>query len=275
MIEARSRLKGLRRWLAGHAPAPAAAPVVLAHRGYSARAPENTLAAFQKAVDLGVGFELDVTLCATGEVVVLHDDLVDRTTDGHGEVARLTLDELRALDAGAWFDPAFAGERIPTLDEVLERFGGRVLIDIELKPIGHRAQLADAVATLLEQHGVAQAVVVTSFDPLLLEALKRRNAQIPRGQITATFEGSDTVRGLKRAALRYMWLNGRSAPSVIAVEQGRATLRFVRRQHRKGRKVWAWTVNDPARMRELARAGVDALLSDDPALALETLAAKA
>src|SRR5512143_199880 len=105
-------------------------PLILAHRGASRRAPENTMAAFRLAAELGAdGVELDVQLSKDGEVVVMHDSRVDRTTDGHGRIRDLPLAELRALDAGGWYAPEFAGERIPTLAEVLHELGPRLVLN--------------------------------------------------------------------------------------------------------------------------------------------------
>ena len=124
--------------LRGHAPRSSSHlfrdPVtVLAHRGWSGRAPENTLAAFRLAAGAGFGFELDVGLTADGHAVVLHDDTLDRTTDGHGPLDHASLAEVRRLDAGSWFSPAFRGERVPLFTEVLDEFGGVVPIDVEIK----------------------------------------------------------------------------------------------------------------------------------------------
>lgn len=108
--------------------------MVIAHRGFSGQAPENTLASFQKAVELGSDMiELDVRFSKDGQVVVIHDDTIDRTTNGRGKVADYTLKELKQFDAGSWFAPQFSGERIPTLKEVLELVKGKVLVNIEIK----------------------------------------------------------------------------------------------------------------------------------------------
>lgn len=115
-------------------PRPAARPWVIAHRGVPAEAPENTLAGFARAIDHGADLiELDVCMSADGHAVVMHDDTVDRTTDGSGRVDTLTLAELRALDAGSWLSPDFTGERVPTLREALDFTRGKVGVVIELK----------------------------------------------------------------------------------------------------------------------------------------------
>src|SRR4029450_1089796 len=109
-------------------------PLVIAHRGASSYAPENTLAAFDLAIRMGVSdLELDIHAASDGHLVVIHDDTVDRTTNGFGPVTSHTLATLAALDAGSWFHPKFAGERIPTFEDVLERYKGRAHIHTEIK----------------------------------------------------------------------------------------------------------------------------------------------
>jgi glycerophosphoryl diester phosphodiesterase len=147
-------------------------PVVEAHRGDSANAPENTLAAFRAAVALPVRWiELDVHPTQDGVLVVIHDDTVDRTTDGSGAVSDLTGEALRRLDAGSWFDAQFAGERIPTLAEVIDLVGPtgtRLNIEIKSPPPG--LDVARPVVDLLRQAGKAREYVVSSFDlSVLLE----------------------------------------------------------------------------------------------------------
>lgn len=250
--------------------AMAAEPQILAHRGYSVVAPENTMAAFEAAAAAGFGFELDVTLCASGEVIVIHDDTVDRTTAGSGAVNDLTLDQLAALDAGAWFGEGFAGEPLPTLREVLEAYGGRVPIDVEIKTMDPVAPLADAVVAEIERAGAVDQVFVSSFNPYMLARVREQNPDIRRGQLTATFKGED-LSFIQKLVLRKMWLNGRSAPDLVVVEDVRITPRRVRRWHRKGYEVWAWTVDDPERARELAEAGVDGLITNRPERLREAL----
>src|SRR5512135_2857797 len=118
---------------------PRSQPLVIAHRGSSAYAPENTLAAFRLAAEQEAdAIELDVDLTRDGHVIVMHDATVDRTTDGHGRVADLTLDEIRRIDAGAWKGAAFNGERVPLLEEVFEAVGQRMLINVEIKGMSLR-----------------------------------------------------------------------------------------------------------------------------------------
>ena len=145
-------------------------PWVLAHRGYSARYPENTLCAFEAALEAGADvIELDVGLSADRVPMVLHDDTLERTTNGQGPLAAHTATELAELDAGGWFAPECAGERIPTLQAVLERIGARVVLDLELKTSAFEAPAPDdalerQVHALVERLGLLGSVFVSSFE---------------------------------------------------------------------------------------------------------------
>ncbi|MDH7569578.1 MAG: glycerophosphodiester phosphodiesterase family protein, partial [Armatimonadota bacterium] len=135
-------------------------PVIVAHRGASGAAPENTLAAFRRALELGVPMlELDVHRSADGTIVVLHDATVDRTTDGSGAVAQMTLNEIRRLDAGVKKGPQFAGERIPTLAEVCALARGRAFLFVEVKAEG----IADDVLRVLDEGGMTPYSIPISF----------------------------------------------------------------------------------------------------------------
>ncbi|MCB9675791.1 MAG: glycerophosphodiester phosphodiesterase [Alphaproteobacteria bacterium] len=240
-----------------------AQPTIIAHRGFSAVAPENTMAAFEAAAAMGVGFELDVTLSKDGEVVVLHDDTLDRTTTGSGVPADFTLAELQALDAGSWFSPEFAGEKLPTLRDVLAKLGDRVQVDIELKSTKPREPLARAVVKIVEEAGLVDRVLVTSFDPYLLEAVKDANPAIPRGQLTSRFRDTK-LSFVAKYVLRHMLLNRRSAPSTILLEHPLARRHRVWRLQRRGYAVWCWTVNEADDMQRMLDVGVDGIITDHP-----------
>ena len=144
-----------------------AAMMVIAHRGASSYAPENTLAAFDLALEMRVRhIELDVALTSDNHPVVIHDDKVDRTTNGSGLVTSHTLAALRQLDAGSWFGAQFEGERIPTFDDVLARYNGRVHIHTEIK--GKSPSLSERTADLIRKHGMERQVTVTSFQSVRL-----------------------------------------------------------------------------------------------------------
>ncbi|WP_026369197.1 glycerophosphodiester phosphodiesterase [Kallotenue papyrolyticum] len=162
-------------------------PYLIGHRGASGYAPENTMASFERAVAMGVdAIELDVHPTRDGELVVIHDPTLERTTNGRGLVSAHTLAELQQLDAGSWFDPAFAGERIPSLSEVLAWARGRTKVVIEIKqgPIFYQGIEAQLLATL-ERTGMRDQVLVISFDHHSVRALKRLAPEIPTGVLYA------------------------------------------------------------------------------------------
>lgn len=246
---------------------------IVGHRGARDLAPENTLAGFDVPASLGFGFELDVMLSADGELVVIHDDDLSRTTDGDGFVDELEWSVIAGLDAGSHFSADFAGEPVPRLGDALAHYGQDVVIDIEIKSPrdkATRAELAGAVAALVEQHGLEDRVLVTSFDPFVLEALRLANPEIRRGQLYGTFDGSD-LSGSSKFILKHLLLNKKAQPDVLAVEDAFLSARYVRKMRRKGYRILVWTVDDPERMKELAEWGVDGVITDRPDLAREAL----
>ena len=159
--------------------------LVVGHRGAPSRAPENTLASFETALALGVdAIELDVHLSRDAHLVVIHDQNLARTTNGQGLVHEHTLAELKALDAGSWFAPAFAGERIPTFEEVLGRIGQRVPLQVEIK--GRTEGVTEATLAALRTHGLLDTAMLTSFH---LDLLPRVRALAPAAQIGALVWG--------------------------------------------------------------------------------------
>lgn len=250
-------------------------PTVIGHRGAAADAPENTLSGFRRARDLGVAFELDVTATADGQVVVIHDDTLDRTTSGQGYVDEQRWDDIRGLDAGSWFGDEFAGEPLPTLDMVFEEIGGDVVVDVEIKSPrdgDQAAWLAGLVVDCIERHDMAHRVFVTSFNPYVLAAVKDKAPGIRRGQLYGSFKGAD-LPWVQKVVLRNLMLNGKAVPDMLAAEAAFLRPRYVRKMKKRGYRVLAWTVNDPAEMRRLLDMGVDGIITDVPETALEVVAA--
>lgn len=243
---------------------------VIAHRGFSSVAPENTMAAFQAAAELGVAFELDVTLTADGEVVVIHDDTLGRTTNGRGAVGDVSLAEIKELDAGSWFGAEYAGEKIPTLREVLERFGGVVPIDIEIKDRKPHEPLADAVVAEIERLGLVNEVFVTAFNPYMLVRTREKNPELRRGMLTGTFK-DENLSLPEKFVLRRLLLQRKVKPRYIAIEDVRVNRRNVRRWQRRGYAVLVWTVNDEAEMQRMIGLGVDGIITDYPDRLLQLL----
>jgi glycerophosphoryl diester phosphodiesterase len=225
--------------------------LVIAHRGASAYAPENTLAAFDLALQMSCRhLELDVDLTRDGHLVVMHDDTVDRTTNGTRPVGSHTLAELRALDAGAWFEPQFTGERIPTFAEVLERYRGQAHLHTELK--GRALHLASGTADLVRQYGMVEHVTVTSFQYPRLGEIRAYAPELPTGWLVS--EISDTTI----AQARHLGL------TQMCPKADRVTPALVRRLHAEGFVVRAWGVGNEALMHQVVDAGADGMTVNFP-----------
>ncbi|MDY7077581.1 MAG: glycerophosphodiester phosphodiesterase [Chloroflexota bacterium] len=237
----------------------------IAHQGASAVAPPNTLAAFEKASELGAdGVELDVHLSADGVPVVIHDFTVDGTTDGSGRVAEMTLTQLKQLDAGSTFDPAFAGERIPTLKEVLDAVGSRLLLNIELKSFSLRDDgLERAVIARIEQCELADRVILSSFNPFSLRRAKNIAPRIPAGLLYAPHLSLP----LRRAWLAFLVPHEARHPEHTMVD---ARYMAWARQH--SYRVNTWTVDDPTEMRRLTDLQVDSIITNVPDVLCSLLA---
>lgn len=228
---------------------------IFAHRGASANAPENTLAAFRLAHQAQAdGIELDVHLSADQQVVVIHDDEVSRTTNGQGKVSQLTLEELRRLDAGQ-------GETIPTLGEVLDLIGDQLYINIELKGVSRSASgLAEAAAALVNQRKLNQTIIYSSFDPLLLFKTRRVAPQAKLGLLIDT-GAAGTATHLIFAPLLRPWSLHPHFSSI--------TPRFLQRANINQQAIITWTVNKTEEMRRLFALGIQGIITDDPEKALE------
>lgn len=221
-----------------------------AHRGASAEAPENTMAAFRRALAVGAdGIELDVHLSADGVPVVVHDETLERTTDGAGPVSARSLAGLASLDAGGWFAPEFSGEGLPTLAEVLRLLAGRLRLNLEVKD----ARAGLAVLDLL-RHFPQTDAVLSSFDHSLLARLRRVAPDLPLAMLVAAGDWHRTLA--KAASLRACAFH----PHVDLIS--RPLLAACRRLDLP---VYVWTVDDPDVARSLARIGVAGLFTNDPA----------
>lgn len=241
-------------------------PLNFAHRGASARAPANTLAAFTLAAELGAdGVELDTHLSEDGEVVVIHDFGLEATTDGQGLVQHKTLAELKRLDAGSWFDPAFAGQRIPTLQEVIDKVGHHLLLNIELKTksLGDDG-LAEAVVRVVEANGLVDRVIVSSFNPLALRRVKKLNALVDIGLLYAPH---------LPVYLRRPWLRVLLRPNALHPHHTMVDGEYVRRAQRNGYRIHTWVVEDVDEMRRLKEWGVDSIITSQPGLLRRTMLA--
>jgi glycerophosphoryl diester phosphodiesterase len=239
-------------------------PLNLAHRGASQEAPENTMAAFRLAAELGAdGVEFDVQLCEDGEAVVIHSSTLDKTTDGGGQVKDATLAELQELDAGSWFAPQFAGERIPTLAQVLHELGPRLVLNIELKTGTLLSDgLESEVVRLVEDTNLAHHVIISSFNPLALWRVRRLNRFISTGLLYAPSQPRH---------LRGRWLQPLVRPNALHPRWDMLDQEGVTAAHRKGLKVNPWTCNESDSMLHLVGWGVDAIITDRPDLLYDLL----
>ncbi len=240
----------------------------IGHRGASAAAPQNTLAAFRKAVELGAdGVELDVQLSADGAVVVTHDFSVDKTTDGTGRVADKTLAELKSLDAGSRFSPQFAGERIPTLTEVFEAIDGKLMVNVELKAPDQNwnTALVAPVLEIVRRHGMQARVLFSSFNRHVLRAMKQLAPGIPVGLL---YEPSSLPYA------RRAWLDPFVPHEARHPHYSMLTGPIVGWYHAHGLRVNTWTVDDPAEMRRLIAAGVDSIITNKPDVLKSVLQAR-
>ena len=237
-------------------------PVIFAHRGASAHAPENTLAAFELAFTQHAdAIELDAKLSADGQVVVIHDATVDRTTDGHGRIQDLTFSQLRALDAGSSFSQKFRGEKIPALEEVFEAVGRRTFVNVELTNyVTPYDGLVESVCKLVKKCAMQDRVMFSSFLAVNLSKARAHLPDVPRGLLVVNGVLGAWARSFGFAFGRYQALH----PHLT-----NASRQQVGRVHRLNRRIHVWTVNAADDMRRLFRWGVDGIFTDDPQLALQ------
>lgn len=229
-------------------------PLIIAHRGAKGEAPENTMAAFELALQQGCdAFELDIHLSQDGEIMVIHDDTLSRTTNGNGFVKEMTSAELQQLDAGSWFDSAYEGESIPTLREVFELAPGHLMINVEIKG-GISEGVEQKLVALLEEYDRYDHVVVSSFHFESLRTLERLNSKVKTGllysQNFARPELLPTAAGVNAFSLH---------PYFIPLEEA-----DFRSAQNEGLQLYAWTVNEESVMNKLIEKGIDGIITDYP-----------
>lgn len=222
---------------------------VTAHRGHSRAAPENTLGAIQKAIDSGADYaEVDVQRTADGVVVLLHDRDLKRVAGIPRRIGELSFREVREMDVGSHFGPTFAGERVPTLADVIRLSRGRIRLNIELKYHGPDRKLAREVGRLVREQGFESECLLTSFNYNALLELKRHDPRLRRGLIVAHALGDVSRLEVEALSVRADWLSDE----------------LLRSAHRAGQEVHVWTVNDARQMTRLAKRGVDNIITSDP-----------
>ena len=231
--------------------------MIMAHRGYSQIAPENTIPAFEAAYEAGVkAVELDVQMLKDGTIIVMHDDNFARTCGVNKNVWDVTYEEVKTYDAGKKFSAEFAGTKVPTLDEVIKACKGRLFINIEIKRSGHDEGIEKAVVDIIRANDFVDSCDVTSQDYHTLELVREANPDV----LTAY----TTVIGLGN-------IETLDAASIISIQQTFATFENVERLHRSGKRVFVWTVNSESEMERLISLNVDAILTNDPHLGQMTL----
>ncbi|PAD66670.1 glycerophosphodiester phosphodiesterase [Bacillus sp. 7586-K] len=231
----------------------------VAHRGATGYAPENTIAAFDLAVEMKADYiEIDVQRSKDGKLVLIHDTTVDRTTDGTGKVGDLTFDQLRSLDAGSWKGEQFAGEQIPTFEEILERYHGKVGILIELKAPELYPGIEEQVAKALKERNLDkpqnEKIIIQSFN---FESMKKVNDLLPKvpvGVLTSN-RADTTAEALQEFSTYADWFN----PSY-----GIVTEELVNQVHSLGMKIGSWTVRSQEAADFLFEMNVDAIITDYP-----------
>ena len=234
-------------------------PILIGHRGYPAKFPENTLAAFEGAIQAGCDMiELDVTLTRDRRVVVIHDDTLDRTTTGKGPVRSHTLEEIKALDAGSWFNPRFATERVPQLSEVLELTAGRCMLNIEIKASAFEADYpADAiehqVVELVKTSGAMDRVIISSFEKRILQRIAAMAAP-PALAFISTHGADGSLLEMLLAIKAFSW-----HPWFRALNRDQ-----VDALHAAGIKVFPWTINTRDEAERILALGVDGLICNEP-----------
>ena len=230
---------------------------VTAHRGYSAAYPENTIPAFKGAIQVGADWaELDVQQTADGEVIVMHDSNLKRTTGLDKEVWQVTWDEIKDLDNGSWFDKKYQTVRISTLEEVLKVCRGKIHLNIEIKPSGHDKDLEEQVAKLLKKYHMRDTCVVSSLKYDSLRKIKEADDSIETAYITSVSYGNFTD-------LEYA--DGYSVESTLLSKS------FVNKAQKAGKQIYVWTVNSEERLEKVVGMGIDNVITDDPVMAKELI----
>jgi glycerophosphoryl diester phosphodiesterase len=230
--------------------------LIIAHRGASLHAPENTMAAFHRAIADGTDYiEIDVQETADGDVVVFHDSDFMKTAGNPLRIWDARGPDLERIDIGSWFDPSFESERVPTLEDVLLAARGEARVNIELKYYGLDQDLERRVVEIVERHDMSDQVVIMSLKYDKVQKVRSMRPEWTIGLLTTVNLGNPTAFEV----------------DFLAVNAAAATRRFIHRAHRRGREVYVWTVNDPYAMSAMMSRGIDGIITDDPALARRVL----
>ncbi len=225
----------------------------IAHRGASGIAPENTLAAFKKAIEIGVdAVELDLQGTADRQVVVIHDALLDRTTDQSGQIKDISLETIKKADAGTWFDPKFAGESVPTLTEALVSIADNAIALLEIKDVS----ITESVVRIVQKMDMVEQSVIISFNTSAIQTVRSLEPRLPTGYIIGSKENIEPIQLCQQLGLL--------GSSLLNVDHRLVTEDFIYEIRRRGITLWCWTVDDIDRMRELQELGIQGITSNRP-----------
>ena len=225
----------------------------IAHRGASGIAPENTLAAFKEAIEIGVdAVELDLQGTADGQVVVIHDGSLDRTTDQSGQIKDTSLQTIKQADAGSWFDPKFAGESVPTLTEALVSIADNAIALLEIKDVS----ITESVVRTVQKMDMVEQSVIISFNSSAIQTVRSLEPRLPTGYIIGSKENIQPIQLCQQLGLL--------GSNLLNVDHSLVTEDFIYEIRRRGITLWCWTVDDIDRMRELEELGIQGITSNRP-----------
>lgn len=234
--------------------------IATAHRGASGFAPENTIAAIVKAMEIGADYaELDVQEIADGSLILFHDKTLERTTNATGNIWEMTLADVQGVDAGSWYDKEYAGEPIPTLEAVIDTVHGKMNLNIELKMNGHEKMLVEQVVKLVQEKNFISECIITSFDREAVRKVKLIDPNIKTGFIFSRMPEEDILN---------------AEFDLLSVKKTLVDEEFVKKVHKHNKEVHVWTVNNAEEMKKLISYGVDGIISDHPDILLESIGRK-
>lgn len=234
---------------------------ITAHRGFSSKAPENTEPAFTEALEIGADFiELDVQLSKDRQIVVFHDKNLSRITGTNQLLKNLDYQELLELDYGKWFGEEFSGTKIMTLDEVLEKFGNKINLNIEIKKNGDEIETAELTANLIQKYNCIDSCYITSFSYNALKTVKKINSDIKTGLIAniMTYGGYSTLHDIDALSLNKKFVSQNLINNI----------------HLNGKRVFVWTVNDRSEAEKFISMGADNIITDKPDMAVKAVSSK-
>lgn len=225
--------------------------VITAHRGASGTAPENTLIAIQRAIEMGAGFaEIDVQETSDGEIILLHDKTLEQTGDVVWNIWETPYDSLKKIEVGSWFAPEYAGEPVPRLADVMDAVKGKIKLNIELKINGHEKELVEKVVDLIHRKNFESQCIVTSFDLQSVRKVRQLDQNLKVGLIFSKYPENVDVFSLD--------------VDLLSVKYTLVDEEFMRKARENGKEVHVWTVNDSEMMQRLLEMGVTSIITNYP-----------